>query len=158
AGAGGVERLGIHNVVDSTGLPEAAVGPGDIDRAGAVDLGRRQRPLAQAAGDRVVPDGGDCGNRAPAHAGIGRVICADRGLVGVGGRHGHGAIGPHDRLAADDAGVVRRRHAPGEAAVGRAAHLHAVARAVVVPFGVAVAVEWAGRGVVADDPVLVGAD
>src|SRR5262249_48268684 len=55
----------------------------------------------------------------------------------------------------DDTGVVGRGRAPGLAAVGRGAHLQEIAGAVIVPLGVAVAVERAGHGVVADDPVLV---
>src|SRR5205814_119782 len=100
----------------------------------------------------------DGGDSAPAHTAIGGVERADGGFIGVVGRYDDRAIGADDRLAADDAGVVGRGHAPGGAAVGRAAHLHAIAGAIVIPLRVAVAVERAGRCVVADDPVLVGAD
>ena len=48
---------------------------------------------------------------------------------------------------------LRRR--PVLATIARRAHLQQVPSAVVVPLGVAVAIERAGRGVVADDPVLV---
>ena len=148
-----------HDVVGLAGPAEAAVRPGDVDRAGAVDLGRGQRALAQAAGDRVVADRGDRGDGAPARAAVGGVERADRGLVGVGGRHDHRAVGPHDRLAADDAGVVGRRRRSRSAAVGRACSSRI---RLPAPWSshsrVAVAVERAGRGVVADDPVLVGLD
>ena len=46
-----LSECAMHDVVGFAGLTEAAVRPGDVDRAGAVDLGRGQRPLAQAAGD-----------------------------------------------------------------------------------------------------------
>src|SRR3954468_13801416 len=84
----------------------AAGGPGDVDRSGAVDLGRWKRSLAQAAGHGVVADRGDRGRRAPAGAAVGGVQRADGRLVRVGDRHDHDAVGAHDRLAADDAAVV----------------------------------------------------
>ena len=66
-------------------------------------------------------------------------------------------LGCDDRLTADAGGVAAGvlGRAPGQAAVGGGTHLDAVAVAVVVPLGVAVAVERAGRRVVAGDPVLV---
>src|SRR5213079_765071 len=60
-----------------------------------------------------------------------------------------------DRLAADHALGWHGGLGPGQAAIGRVGHVQGAAAAAVVILDIAVAVEWAGRGVVADDPVLV---
>ena len=103
-------------------------------------------------------DCGDSGSGAPCGTAVSGVKRADRRLIGIGGRHDHRAVGADDRLAADNAVIVGLRSAPSEPAVGGSAHFHPIARAVVVPLGVAVAIERAAGSIVADDPVLVGAD
>src|SRR6266487_6266987 len=97
--------------------------------------------------------GNSC-DRAPTCPTVSGVEGADRRLIGVGSGHNDRPIGTDHRLAADYATIIGRGRAPGLPAIGGGAHLQTVARAVVVPLGVAVAIERAGCRVVADDPVL----
>src|SRR3954454_23915237 len=102
-----------------------------------------------------MTDRRDCGGGAPCCATVGGVERTDGALVRVVYRHDHRSVRAHDRLSADDAGPVGRRGGPGLTTVRRGAHLEQVAGTMVVPLGVAVPVERAGRRVVAGDPVLI---
>jgi hypothetical protein len=105
----------------------------------------------------VSGDRRDRGGVAPARAAVGGSEREDRRFVRVVERHHDGPAGLHHGLATEAVGGVCRfaGGAPSQPPVGRGAHLDPVAVPVVIPFDVAVAVEGAGRGVVADDPVLV---
>src|SRR5579859_5254536 len=139
--------MGDNNVVVFAATAEAAVSPGHIDRPGAVNFGRGQWPLAQAPGDGMVMERGDGGNGTPARAAIGGVEGTQGGFVGVIIRDDDGAVGANDRLAANDSTAIGCGSAPGQSAIAGGAHLDQVATAVIVPLGVAVAVEGAAGGV-----------
>src|SRR5438105_2237414 len=93
---------------------------------------------------------------APRRAAIGRDEREDAAFI-CAGRHYYPAIGLHDGLPAQTAGRVRRGSGrpPGGTTVGGCAHLDQVARAIVVPFGVAMSVVRAGSISIAGDPGLV---
>src|SRR5205823_2697088 len=133
---------------------EAAVLPGDIDVAAAVDLRARQRARPQIAGHTVEADGRDRHGLRPRGA---AVVREERGDLPVQALEGHDdrAVRLDERLAAEPlvaAGGLDRR-APGLPAVGGRAHQLAVAVAEVVELRVAVSAEGDAR-VVADGPVL----
>ena len=154
-----VGASGEDDVVGRAARLEAAVLPGDVGVPRGVDLGARQRARPQVAGDRVEADLRDRGLLRPARAAVGGAERGDRALAGsrTARRRCRRAARPVDRRAP---WLARRRdrHAPGPAAVARRAHVLEVALAEVVELRVAVAVERAGRVVVADGPVLVEVD
>ena len=90
----------------------------------------------------------------PAHASIGGAEYIDASTFK---RYDDGPIRLHDGLAAETTGMVGRGKtwSPGFTAVFRNAHQHIAAAKCLIPLGVAVAIERAGRGVVADGPILV---
>lgn len=86
------------------------------------------------------------GNRAiPTRPSIGGDKRQQRGFAGILDRNNHGAIRLHERLSTNDSGIIGRRfpRTPGETSVGRGAHLHEIAIAIVVPFCIAVSIEGA---------------
>src|SRR5205807_7706625 len=123
----------------------------------AVNRRRGQRGLAQRPGHAVVADAGDQRGGAPGGAAVEAGERADRAGEGLVGDD-HGAVGLYGQLPAETTGGAADRpagRAPGEAAVGGGLHLDGVTGAGDVVLGVTVPEVRAGRGVVADGPVLV---
>ncbi len=105
----------------------------------------------------MVTDGGHRDRAVPARPTIGGGKGQQRAFAGILDGNNHRAIGLNQRLAADHRGIIGRRlpGAPGQSPIGGSTHLDEIAIAVVVPLGITMAVEGAGRGIIADRPVFI---
>ena len=117
-------------------------------QAHAASTGRPLRPGAVAAQARHL---------VPALATIGGGERQNRGPKTIVYGDNDRPIWLHDRLSADDAGIVRGRlcWAPRQSTVGGGTHLDKVELAGVVELGIAVPVVGAAGRIIADGPVLV---
>src|SRR2546426_101133 len=139
---------------------ESAVGPDDVDLPRCVDLYRWQRDAGpDIAGRMSELDWGNSDGRSPAGASVigGKRVDEEVDSAEAVDGDDHLSARLHHRLPADAVQLVGggQRRAPRLSSVAGGAHQHQVAECVVIELRIAVPVERAAGGVVADCPVLV---